>query len=192
MGTGQDQTHMLAATKNGKTMVATNRGSGSISVFQLTGPDPVFPGAWKETIISVCHGPEALDINPSESEVWVGCRSSNEIAIVDLAQKQMAASFPIDTQSVARVKFASGGKYLLAADPMRGNLVFIDAAAHKVLKSVPMGRGCEAIFLEPDGTHALIGVTNDDNVAEVDLQTMSVVRRLVTGQGPDEMAWVGR
>jgi hypothetical protein len=38
----------------------------------------------------------------------------------------------------------------------------------------------------------LIGVTNEDNVAEVDLQTMSVVRRIMTGKGPDEMAWIGK
>jgi SRSO17 transposase len=54
-----------------------------------------------------------------------------------------------------------------------------------------MGHGCEAIFLEPDGNHVLVGVTNDDNVAELELQTMSVVRRIKTGQGPDEMAWIG-
>jgi DNA-binding beta-propeller fold protein YncE len=192
MGTGQDQTHMLAATKDGRIMISTNRGSGSVSVFQLTGADPLMVGAWKETIVPVCRGPEGLDMSPDGTQVWVGCRGSNEIAIVDLAQKKMIDSFPIGTQSVARVKFAAGGKYLLATDPMRGNLLFIDAASHQVLKSVPMGRGCEAIFLTPDGKRALIGVTNDDNVAEVDMETMSVVRRITTGQGPDEMAWIGK
>ena len=84
------------------------------------------------------------------------------------------------------------GKCLLATDPQHGDLVIIDAASHQVLKSVPMGDGCEAIFVEPDGRHVLIGVTNADNVAEVGLQTMAVVRRISTGKGPDEMAWVGK
>jgi DNA-binding beta-propeller fold protein YncE len=192
MGTGQDQTHMLAATKDGKTMVATNRGSASLSIFQLTRVDLLFAGAWKHTVVPVCRAPEGLDITPDGTQVWVGCRASNEIAILDLTRKQMVDSFPTGTQSVARLKFAFGGKYLLATDPMRGTLVFIDVAHHQVLKSVPMGRGCEAIFLEPDGQHVLIGVTNEHNVAEVDLQTMSVVRRIRTGQGPDEMAWIGK
>ena len=192
MGTGQDQTHMLAATQDGRTIVATNRGSASVSIYQLTGGDPLVAGAWQHTVVPVCRAPEGLDMSPDGTQAWVGCRGSNEIGIVDLAQKKMVSSFPIDTQSVARVKFANGGKYLLAADPMRGNLVFVDVASRQVFKSVPVGRGSEAIFVEPDGRHVLVGVTNEDNVAEVDLQTMSVVRRIRTGQGPDEMAWIGK
>jgi DNA-binding beta-propeller fold protein YncE len=192
MGTGQDQTHMLAATKDGRIMVATNRGSNTISIFELTSADPLEAGAWKVTLVPVGRAPEGLDISPDGTQVWVGCRGSNEIAIVDLAQKKMVDSFPTGTQSVARVKFASSGRLLLAADPMRGELVFIDAASHRVLKGVPLGPGSEAIFVEPDGRHALIGVTNEDAVAEVDLQTMTVVRRIKTGQGPDEMAWIGK
>jgi 6-phosphogluconolactonase (cycloisomerase 2 family) len=45
-GMGQGQTHMLAFTKDGKTLVATNRGSDSVSIFELTASDPLFPGAW--------------------------------------------------------------------------------------------------------------------------------------------------
>ena len=56
---------MLAFTKDGKTLVATNRGSDSVSIFELTASDPLFPGAWKETIV------------------------------VDLTQKKMTASFDL-------------------------------------------------------------------------------------------------
>jgi DNA-binding beta-propeller fold protein YncE len=122
----------------------------------------------------------------------VGCRGSNEIGIVDLAQKKVTASFATHTRSVARVKFAFGGKYLLATDPGNGEFVIFDAASHQELKRLKMGTGCEAIFPEPDQRHVLIGVTNENNVAEVDLETMSIVRRLSTGEGPDGMAWIGR
>jgi len=36
------QTHMLAFTKGGKTLVATNRGSDNVSIFELTASDPLF------------------------------------------------------------------------------------------------------------------------------------------------------
>jgi DNA-binding beta-propeller fold protein YncE len=111
-------------------MIATNRGSNSVSIFELTGADPLKAGAWKETIVPVCRNPEGLDVSPDDAQVWVGCRGSNEIAIVDLLQKKMAEAFPSGTQSVARVKFSIGGKYLLASDPTRGNLAILDAAIH--------------------------------------------------------------
>lgn len=72
---------------NGKSLVTANRGSGSLSVFDLTGGDPLFAGAWKETIVPVCEGPEGIDISPYGREAWVGCHGENGIAIVDLAQK---------------------------------------------------------------------------------------------------------
>ena len=57
--------------------------------------------------------------------------------------------------------------------------------------------GCEAIFSEPDGRRVLIEVTNEYNVVEIDVveidfQTMTVVRRIETGQGPDQMVWIGK
>jgi DNA-binding beta-propeller fold protein YncE len=192
MGTGQDQTHLLVFTKDGKTIVATNRGSNTVSVFELVGADPLFPGAWKHTIVPVCNGPEGIDLSPDGTQIWVGCRKSNEVGIVSLAEKKMVGTFPTNTQALARVKFTFDGKHLLTTDLHGGELIFWDVATHKELKRLKMGTGCEGIFMVPGSKTALIGVTNDDNVAEIDLQTMTLTRRLSTGQGPDGMAWIGK
>jgi hypothetical protein len=92
MGTGQDQTHMLAATRDGKTMVATNRGSGTISIFELTRPDPLAAGAWKETIVPVGGARRGLTSVPTEprcgsdagaatrSPLWICYRRSGSTA----------------------------------------------------------------------------------------------------------------
>ncbi len=77
---------MLAATNDGKTMVAVNRGSGTVSIFPLTGADPLFAAAWKETIVPVSKAPEGVDMNAEGTQAWVGC--AGEIAIVDLSQKK--------------------------------------------------------------------------------------------------------
>ena len=91
--TGQGQTHMLAFTPDGKTFVSTNRGSDSVTVFELKGTDPLFPGAWKGTMVPACQGPEGLDISPDGSEAWVGCRGAKGGTIVNPAQKKVAGSF---------------------------------------------------------------------------------------------------
>jgi DNA-binding beta-propeller fold protein YncE len=182
---------MLRFSNDGRTLVATNRGSDTISVFELTATDPLSPGAWRQTTVSVCRAPEGIDISPDGREAWVGCRSSNEIGIVDLAQKKVLSTFPTNTKAVARVRFAPGGKRLLATDPNGGELVLFDVATHRELSRLKMGTACEGICLLPGGRRALIAVTNDDNVAEIDLVTMSIVRRFSTGEGPDGMAWIG-
>jgi DNA-binding beta-propeller fold protein YncE len=112
--------------------------------------------------------------------------------MVDLAQKRVTGSVATHTRALAPVKFGFGGKYLLATDPGNGELVIFDAASRQELKRLKMGAASEAIFPEPNGPHVLIGVTNDDNVAEVDLKTRSIVRRIETGKGPDGMDWIGK
>ena len=65
-----------------------------------------------------------------------------------------------------------------------------EVATRQEVKRLKMGAASEAIFPEPDGKHVLISVTNEDAVAEVDLTTMSIVRRFESGKGPDGMAWI--
>jgi DNA-binding beta-propeller fold protein YncE len=192
MGTGQDHTHLLVFSKDGRTMVTTNRGSDTLSLFELTDTDPIAPYAWKETIIPVCRGPEGIDLSPDGKQVWIGCRTANEVGIVDIAQKKLIDTFPTHTKALARVRFLPDGKRILVTDLHGGEAIFFDAATHAELKRLKMGTGCEGILLVPGGKKALIGVTNDNNVAEVDLDTMTITRRISTGDGPDGMAWIGK
>jgi DNA-binding beta-propeller fold protein YncE len=207
-GTGQDGTHTLAATKDGKYLVATNRGSGTISIFHLHKQqwgdnnkgnneeeklDPLAAGVWQEIIVPVGRNPEGIVISPDGKQVWVGLKNGEGIAIVDLAQQKKVDSFVAgDAKQLSRLKFSLDGKYVLGTDNWpNGNLVIIDAVSRKVVKTISLGIGAEAIFIEPDGRHVLVGVTGKDDVAEIDLQTMAISRRFETGKGPDGMAWIG-
>ena len=209
-GTGQDGTHTLAATKDGKYLISTNRGSGTISIFHLHkghgGPggnndnddaeklDPLAAGVWQETIVPVGRNPEGIAISPDEKQVWVGLKNGEGVAIVDLAQQKKVDDFKAgDARQLSRIKFSADGKYLLGTDNWPdGYLVIIDVASHKMVKKIELGNGAEAIFIEPDGRHVLVGVTGKNNVAEIDLQTLTISRRIETGEGPDGMAWCGK
>jgi DNA-binding beta-propeller fold protein YncE len=189
-GTGQDQTHMLVLTDDGKTIVCTNRGSGTISIFNLNNENPLFAGAWKETIIPVGKAPEGLDLNHEGTEVWVGLRGGDGIVVIDIESKQVKSTIATNQQGVARIKFTLDSKYLLATDPQKGEILFIDSKSHQLVKTVPLGKGCEPIFLEPDGKHILVGITNENFIAELSLETMTITRKIISGRGPDAMVWI--
>ena len=192
MGTGQNSTHLLVFSRDGKTIFATNRGSDTISMLEVNSGPPLAASSWRETIIPVCKGPEGIDISPDGTQVWVGCRMSNEIGIISVSEKKLETTFPSVTKALARLKFTLDGRRLLATDLTGGELSVWDAATHQVIKRLKMGTGCEGILILPDGKRALIGVTNDNNVAEIDLQTLEITRRIQTGDGPDGMAWIGQ
>jgi YVTN family beta-propeller protein len=187
MGTGEDTTHNLVVSEDGNRMFTANRGSNSISQF-----DRGANGVWRPTVIAVCRGPQGLDLSPDGKQLWVGCRGSNEIAIIDAATKKVVTTFPSLSGQIARVRFTHDGKRVLTADLGRGELSIWDAVTHQQLKNLKLGSYAEGILISPDGKRAYIGVTTDDNVAEIDLEKMTVLRRLQTGVGPDGMAWIGQ
>jgi DNA-binding beta-propeller fold protein YncE len=191
MGTGQNTTHNLVVSQDGRFIFTANRGSDSVSMFERTGSSRLTSNAWRSTIIPVCKSPQGLDLSPNAKELWVGCRGSNEMAVIDVAEGKVAETFPTHTAQLARVRFTLDGTRVLAADLGRGDLSFWDAATRKELGHVHLGSYCEGILMLPDGKRALAGVTTDDNVAEIDIDSMQVIKRLYTGQGPDGMAYIG-
>jgi len=55
-----------------------------------------------------------------------------------------------------------------------------------------MGRNPEGIQMEPDGAHAYVAQEGANDVAIVDLKTLSISGHISTGNGPDGMAWAIR
>lgn len=189
MGTGQDTTHNLVVSKDGKLIFTANRGSNTVTMFEQTGTTAY--NAWRATTIPVCRAPQGLDLSPDGKELWAGCRGSNEVAIISSAEKKVIKTFPTQTGQLARVRFTPDGKRVLLADLGKGELSIWEAATQKEQKRFKLGSYAEGILITPDGKRAYIGVTTDDNVAEIDLEKLEVTRRFYTGQSPDGMAWIG-
>src|SRR5579863_7721500 len=68
MGTGQDRTHMIYVTSDGKRVYTTNVSSGTVSILvdtmiqQRMGPRA--REDWSETVIPVSQGSEGFDVSP--------------------------------------------------------------------------------------------------------------------------------
>ena len=78
---------------------------------------------------------------------------------------------------------------MLISDLEAGELVVLNASTKSEIKRMPLGRGVEGILIAPDGLRAYVAVNGDNNVAEVDLKTLSVSATIPI-TSPDGMAWV--
>ena len=70
------------------------------------------------------------------------------------------------------------------------NLVVLDAATRKELKSLDLGGGAAGILIVPDGSRAYVAVSAKDKVAVVDLKSLEVTGYVSTGRQPDGLAWM--
>jgi YVTN family beta-propeller protein len=219
MGTGQDRTHMVIATKDLKTVLTSNVTSGTISVItqvppaQGRGPGgpggpggpppgrgpggpggpppgPAAPG-WEVTNIPVGHGSEGFDLTPDGKELWVANAQDKTISVIDLAAKKVVATLP-STGNANRLKITLDGKYAFVSDLGGTDMLIIDVATRKPFKTIKTGGSSEGLLMAPDGIHVYTTFNDRDSVAVIDLKTFTVTGEVKTGRGPDGLAWASR
>ena len=197
MGTGQDRTHMIYVTPDGKMVYTTNVSSGTVSILadSLINPSAVPNGFsppphrdWVQTLVSASKGSEGFDVSPDGKELWTASADDGTIAVIDLSAKQLINKIDAKVIGANRLKFTLDGKRVLITSLRTGDLFIFDAASHKRLKVVSTGRGAAGILLDDDGSRAFIGCTADNYVAVVDLKTFKVTAHIAI-QGADGLAW---
>jgi YVTN family beta-propeller protein len=186
LGTGQGRTHMLKVKPDLTAIFTANMSSDSVSVFE---PDKNSDSSgWTATVIPVGKAPEGFDVSADGKELWAASHQEF-VTVIDLASKKVTATINVHTKFANRLKFTPDGKRVLISDLGNGDLIVLDAASRTEIKRISLGRGCAGILVAPDASVAYVAVSQDNNVAVVDLKTYSVTARIPTGKGPDGLAW---
>ena len=200
MGTGQDRTHMVFVTPNGKNVYTTNVASATVSIITDSLIKPrAFPNGftppahedWVQTLIPVGKGSEGFDVSPDGKELWTAGADDGIITIIDLAGKKVAASLDAKVEGANRLKFTPDGKRVLVTSLRTGDLFVIDANTHQLIKTLNTGHGAAGVLVDDDGSRAFIGCTGDNYVAVVDLKTLTVSGHIAIN-GADGLAWAVR
>ena len=201
LGTGQDKSHLVWVSREGQKVVASNAGSGTMSVFDRTEQKPVtVPGApslpasytvpgWRHTLIPVGKAAEGFAVSPDEHEVWVG-NQDGTISIINLVSEKAEASLEADVRGANRLKFTPDGRLVLVTTHTGKDLVLIDAHTRKLIKRIPIEqRGASGIQVQPDGTRAFVACPRDHYVVVIDLRQLTMVAKIDAGREPDGLAW---
>lgn len=201
--TGQEISHMVAATPDGRRAFVANIGSGTVTVVDLE-------EGRKLEDIETGQGAEGIAVSPDGREVWVGNRASDTLAILDsetleIKQQLPCPGFPI------RVTFTPDGKRVLVSAARSGEVVVFDVAERRELvrrkldlSTVPTA--AERLFgdrfgdspvpvglvVSADGATAWIAATQADMVVTVRTDDLTVLDLIRTGEEPDGMALVRR
>ncbi len=200
MGTGQDRTHMIYVTADGKKIYTTNVSSGTVSILEdeLIPPGKFAPpGAkphedWTQIVIPVSRGSEGFDVSPDNKELWTASSDDGRIFIIDLGSKKLSTKIDAGVKGANRLKFTTDGKLVFISSLQSGDLVVYDAKSRKEMKRIKIGHGAAGILMDPDGSRAFVACTPDNYVAVIDLKTLEVTGHIDVGGGPDGLAWAVR
>ena len=215
MGTGQDRTHMIYVTADGKRIYTTNVSSGTVSILvdtliptgnlaptgnapaQGNPPPPPPPGAqarenWMQTVVPTARGSEGFDVSPDGRELWTASSEDGSITLIDLAAKKQSATINANVQGANRVKFTPDGKQVFISSLRSGELAIYDATTRKEIKRLKLGKGAAGILMDPIGARAFVACSADNYIAIINLKTLEVTSHLDVGGVPDGMAWAIR
>lgn len=182
--TDQGRTHMVIASRDGSKLFASNMGSNTISVIERGAHHD-----WRQTLISVGEGPEAIDLSPDGRELWTAHSGDGGVSIIDAASDKAIATFDAKTKRSNRLKFTPDGRLVLISDLSGGELVIVDARKRVELARLKLGKSPTGILI-PNDEQAYVAVSGDNHIAVIDLKTRDIAKTIKTGNSPDGMAWV--
>ncbi len=182
--TGAQGSHMLAVAQDGRTAYVANIGSGTVSVLDLA-------AGTKLRDIAVGGEPEGLALAKNGTELWVGDLSAPRVQVYATGTGEKLAEVAIDPVAI-RVIASPDGKTIATSNVASGTVTLIDVDSREVTRTLSVSGEGEAgqvtLLFSDDGRRLYAAETGRDVVAEVDLGSGRVLRRLPAGKNGDGLA----
>ena len=187
IATDQVGTHMVAVSPDAARAYTANIESGTVSVIDL-------PAGKKLRDLPVGGKPEAIALADGGKTLWVGDLEGHRVQAFDTTSFGKLAE--VETGAVPiRVATSPDGKWVVTSNVMAGTLTVIDAKTRAKVRDVTVsGRpqaGQVTIIFSADGKRLYAAETGSNQVAEVDLASGQVLRRLPAGKNGDGLAIAG-
>jgi hypothetical protein len=178
--TRQEGTHVLSFEPRSRTLAASNTGSGSVTLINIDTGDT--------RVVELAAGSEG--IVEIDGLLWIGNAGEGSISVVDpVTAKVVAHTEPLCRFPIA-LSPGHGGQVLVACFGS-AELIAIDRSTHQPTKRYPLGGQPLNLVVHPDRPIAYASLPRQNAIAEIDLETGSVVRRIPAGIEPDGLRWGG-
>lgn len=179
IGTGQKGSHMVALPASSELVYTTNMGSHSVSEMEIQSGKLLRK-------IATHKVPEAVTVNRSGTELWVGSNEDGLVTVYDLAtgkaiNQWKGFSFPY------RILLTRDERYAVIPDFRNDTLDIIDLVNQKRLHQVKFEKGTtpNGVFFHPDDRTLFMSAYGKDKVIVIDILAGKVLFELPTGDGPD-------
>lgn len=179
--TGQEISHMLVPTPDGRKLYVANIGSGSVTVIDRS--------SGSVNSLATGEGSEGIDVTPDGREVWVTNRGAGTISVIRVKDDAIVATLDSGGKMPIRLKFTPDGRQAWVSNGRSNTVTLFDTAERKLVATIEVGAMPVGIQMTPGGERAFVANTNDDKVTVLDVDKAAVIKTFTTGSEPDGMAW---
>ena len=179
--TGQEQSHMLALTRDGSRGYTANVGPGTVSVLDMKGRKTL-------AIIPVSKSTQRIAISTDDSMVFTADQTKPQLAVIDTATNKVKTWVPLPGVGYGTAP-TPDGRWLLVALRTSKQVAVVDLKSMQVAKTIDVPDGPAEVLIAPGGKTAYVACNSKDQVAEIDLGQWKVSRVIDAGKDADGMAW---
>jgi YVTN family beta-propeller protein len=178
--TGQDESHMLAVSKDGRWGYTANVGPGTVSVIDLNAKKVV-------KVIPISKTTQRISLSPDDKWVFTADQTKPQLAVIDAHQYVVKNWVELPGLGYGTAS-TSDGRYLIAAVPTVNKVSVIDLNTLKVVRNIDVPKAPQEVLVRPDDKVAYVSCDSSHQVAAIDLDDWSV-KLIDAGKGTDGLAW---
>jgi YVTN family beta-propeller protein len=179
--TGQEQSHMLALTRDGSRGYTANVGPGTVSVLDMKGRKTL-------AIVPISKNTQRISISPDDSMVFTADQTKPQLAVIDTATNKVKTWVPLPAVGYGTAP-TPDGRWLLVALRTSKQVAVVDLKTMQVAKTIDVPDGPAEVLIAPGGETAYVACNGKSQVAEIDLGQWKVSRVIDAGKTADGLAW---
>jgi DNA-binding beta-propeller fold protein YncE len=180
--TGQEQSHMLVLSHDGRYGYTANVGPGTVSVLDLKARTTL-------AVIPVASAVQRIAISNDDKFVFTSNYTKPELVVIDTATRKVKQTIELPNLGYGAAP-TKDGKWLLIAVPQAKQVAVVDLSLMKVTRTIDVPALPQEVLIRPDGKVAYVSCNQSGQVAAIDLQTWTVQKLIPTSPLADGLAWV--
>jgi DNA-binding beta-propeller fold protein YncE len=179
--TGQEESHMLALSHDGRRGYTANVGPGSVSVLDMIGRKTI-------AVIPVSGHVQRISISRDDKLVFTADQTKPQLAVIDTASNRVKTWVALPGLGYGTAA-TPDGRWLLVAMPSTNQVAVVDLGNMLVARRIDVPSMPQEILIRPDGKIAYVSCAASGKVAEIDLARWNIEKLIVAGKFADGLAW---
>ncbi len=169
-----DGPHEVVASRDGRTAVVTDYGTGAAPGRTLTVIDVAGLRVARTIPLAPYLRPHGIVFLPGDSVVAVTSEATQQVVLVHVGRGEVLRAVATDKAGSHMVGVAADGRRAWTGDIGSGTVTELDLAAGRAVRAIAVPAQPEAINVTPDGSEAWVGSNATGRVSAVDARTGAV------------------
>jgi DNA-binding beta-propeller fold protein YncE len=179
--TGQEESHMLVLSHDGRFGYTANVGPGTVSVLDLKARKLI-------SVVPVSQKTQRISISADDRTVFTADQTKPRLAVIDTVTNKLKTWIPLSASGYGTAT-TRDGHWILVAMQSTSQVAVVDLETLQVTRTIDVPPTPHEIFISPNNDLAYVSCTKSDKIAAISLSDWSIKYLIAAGNRVDGLGW---